>query len=361
MLSALRALSLHILWYLNLLSAFLLMLSYSAPYISPLRSSWLAILALGYPFLLLVNIAWVAFWVYRKKRAVYASLITIVLGCFYIPTLWGFGGGIEAPKGALRLMSFNVRYFNTPMSAKEENWLRSQDEILSYISEQAPTILCAQEFSGKGGASSARADDYLKKIDLPYQHRGGGSSLAIYSRYPLENEATIHFQGSANGAIYADVQLPSKKIRVYAVHLQSTRLGNYAEEVLKKDNLKSLNKKETQEKYYKIEEKLSNAFEMRAAQAAILAEHIAASPYPVIICGDFNDTPLSYSYRLMAQNLKDSFIEKGLGLGTTYAGALPALRIDYILVGKEFDVYNYRRQSQAISDHYALTSDLLLK
>jgi endonuclease/exonuclease/phosphatase family metal-dependent hydrolase len=73
------------------------------------------------------------------------------------------------------------------------------------------------------------------------------------------------------------------------------------------------------------------AFAMRARQAEILREHIAASPHPVIVCGDFNDTPLSYSYRLMSKGLKDSFMEKGWGLGTTYAGALPALRIDYIL------------------------------
>ncbi len=355
---SLRSISFNLLWYVNLLSAFLLMLSYSAPFVSPMQNSWLAMLALGYPFLLLINLFWIGFWFYKKSRAVYGSLLTVVMGCGYISTLFGFGGEGDVPRDALRLMTYNVRYFNSPLSSKEDKWMESQIEILEYIKYQSPDLLFGQEFSGKGRASSNRADEILKSFGLSHQHRGGKSSLAIYSKFPLEKTGVINFEGSVNGAIHADVQLPGRKVRVYSVHLQSTRLGNDANEVLKKDNLKTLNKKETQEKYYRIEEKLSNAFQMRAAQAAILSEHIAASPYPVIVCGDFNDTPLSYSYRLMSKGLKDSFTEKGWGLGTTYAGALPALRIDYILVDKKIVVHTHKRQSAAISDHYALTSDV---
>jgi len=360
MLSALRNISYRLLWYLNLFTAFLLIICYFSPFISPKTFSWTAILALGYPFLLLFNIGWVIFWLYNKSRAVYLSLGTILIGCAYIPTLFGFGGGKDPGKDGIRIMSYNVRYFNTTIYTKEENQLKSQDKILDYISKQNPDILCSQEFSGKGRVSSERADNILRGKGLGYVHRGGISSLAILSRYPLENKGTIHFQGSSNGAIHADALIEGKKIRIYAVHLQSVRLGKYTDEVLKKDNLSTLNKKETQEKYYKIEEKLSNAFEMRAIQAKLLSEHIAASPYPVIICGDFNDTPLSYSYRLMSQNMKDSFVEKGWGLGTTYAGVLPALRIDYILVSNHFDVYKHQIQKSAISDHYAIHSDVRL-
>jgi endonuclease/exonuclease/phosphatase family metal-dependent hydrolase len=358
---SLRSISFNLLWYVNLLSAFLLMLSYSAPFVSPMQNSWLAMLALGYPFLLLINLFWIGFWFYKKSRAVYGSLLTVVMGCGYISTLFGFGGEGDVPRDALRLMTYNVRYFNSPLSSKEDKWMESQIEILEYIKYQSPDLLFGQEFSGKGRASSNRADEILKSFGLSHQHRGGKSSLAIYSKFPLEKTGVIYFEGSANGAIHADVQLPGRKVRVYSVHLQSTRLGNDANEVLKKDNLKTLNKKETQEKYYRIEEKLSNAFQMRAAQAAILSEHIAASPYPVIVCGDFNDTPLSFSYRLMSKGLKDSFTEKGWGLGTTYAGALPALRIDYILVDKKIKIHTHKRQSTAISDHYALTSDVSFK
>ena len=357
---SLKFISLQILWYINLLFVILLLFTYLAAYVSPATFSLPAFLALGYPFLVLINVFWCGFWLYRRSRAVYGSFLAILIGCFNIPYVFGFNSG-EAPKDALRLMSYNVRYFNVT-AANKENWIKDQDKILAYIAKEKPNFLFGQEFSGKGAASTQRATEKLAEMGLSHAHRGGGSSLAIYSRYPLKNKGSINFEGSFNGAIHADVELPNKRvIRLYSVHLQSTRLGKDANEVLKKDNLTSINKKETQEKYYRIESKLSSAFAMRAAQAQVVAEHIALSPYPVIVCGDFNDTPLSYSYRLMSRGLKDSFVENGFGVGATYAGRLPGLRIDYILVGKDFDVYTHKVQRQAISDHYAVLSDVGLK
>jgi len=359
---SLKSISLRILWYINLFFVGLLLLTYTAPYISPATLSLPAFLALGYPFLLLINLFWVGFWLYRKSQAIYPSFLSIFIGCMNIPYVFGFWGVNAMTEGTYRMMSYNVRYFNVTESKNEENWIKNQDKILEYIASEKPEILFGQEFSGKGKASTDRATQKLKSIGLIHHHHGTGSSLAIYSRYPLEKTGSINFEGSFNGAIHADVQIPgNKKIRIYSVHLQSTRLGKDAKEVLKKDNLTTINKKETQEKYYRIESKLSSAFAMRAAQAQVLASHIAASPYPVIICGDFNDTPMSYSYRLMSRKLKDSFVEKGFGLGTTYAGSLPSLRIDYILVGKEFEVYSHKVQSKAISDHYAICSDIGIK
>lgn len=360
---SLKSISLRILWYINLFFVILLIFTYTAPYISPATLSLPAFLALGYPFLLLVNICWVGFWLYRRSRAIYASFLAIAIGAMNIPYIFGFGGSEKVnPAGFFRLMSYNVRYFNVTESKKETDWIKNQDKILNYIAQQQPTILFGQEFSGKGNASITRATEKLAKMGLLYEHRGGESSLAIYSRYLLENRGVINFEGSFNGAVHADVVLPGNKtVRLYCVHLQSTRLGADANELLKKDNITTINKKETQEKYYRIESKLSSAFAMRAAQAQVLAAHIAQSPYPVIVCGDFNDTPLSYSYRLMSKGLQDSFVKKGLGIGATYAGRLPSLRIDYILVDKNFEVYSHQVQRNAISDHYAVMSDVGIK
>ncbi len=350
--------SLRVLWWLNLLSAFLLLLTYLAPYVSPSQTSILAIFALAYPFFLFINVAWMGFWFYHKRRIIYLSLVVILIGIGFLPQVLGFNWNTRAEAG-LRLMSYNVRYFNSTEYSGEKLLIQEQDEFLAYIQKQRPTLLCGQEFSGKGKASSQRADQFLKdSVGLIYQHRGGGSSLAIMSKFPLSNKGSIKFEGSYNGAIHADVELGDQTFRVYSVHLQSTRLGKDAREVLKKENITSLNKKETQEKYYRISSKLTTAFELRAAQAQIIAAHAATSPHPVIICGDFNDTPMSYAYRLLAKGRKDSFIERGWGLGATYAGGLPALRIDYILLDPKFKVFNHQLQSHAISDHRAVVSDV---
>ncbi len=358
--SIFRSISFNILFYLNIFSAILLIACYFAPFISPAKNSWLAILALTYPLLLLLNLCWFLFWLYHRSRAIYLSLIAVLLGYSHIVALIGLSKEGDIPGNSLRIMSYNVRYFNTSLYTKEEKQLKSQLKILEYIQQQQPDILFGQEFSGKGAASSGRADALLENAGLQYRYRGGKSSLAIYSRFPILDKGVLNFQGSANGAIYADISTDKGIIRAYSVHLQSTRLGSDAEEVLKKDNLKNINKKETQEKYYRIEDKLSGAFAMRAMQAEILSEHIASSPYPVVVCGDFNDTPISYTYRLMSIGLQDAFNQKGWGLGSTYAGTLPALRIDYIMADNHFEIHSYKRQQKAISDHYAIQCEISL-
>ena len=94
------------------------------------------------------------------------------------------------------------------------------------------------------------------------------------------------------------------------------------------------------------------AFEKRAKQADLIHASIASSPYPVIVCGDFNDTPASYTRNKIAISLSDAFVESGNGFGRTYIGKFPSFRIDYILYGKEFKSYNFRTIREELSDHY---------
>lgn len=93
---------------------------------------------------------------------------------------------------------------------------------------------------------------------------------------------------------------------------------------------------------------------MRTAQAQQVKEFIAASPYATLIVGDLNDTPLSYTYRQLAKGFKDAFKEKGKGVGITYGGAVPGLRIDYILASKEIDFTSYDCPKVHLSDHYPI-------
>ena len=98
--------------------------------------------------------------------------------------------------------------------------------------------------------------------------------------------------------------------------------------------------------------------QIRAKQAEILTNHIASSPYPVIVCGDFNDIPVSYTYRTLSQNLNDAFEKRGFGFGTTYSGNIPALKIDYILTAKRIKIFNCTILKVPYSDHYPMVSEL---
>jgi endonuclease/exonuclease/phosphatase family metal-dependent hydrolase len=105
--------------------------------------------------------------------------------------------------------------------------------------------------------------------------------------------------------------------------------------------------------YQKVVNKVGGATAMRAEQAEQLRAHILSSPHPVIVCGDFNDTPNSYTYHHIAAGLTDAFEEKGFGLGTTFGGALPMLRIDYLLTDPGIRVHDCRVvRDTEWSDHY---------
>lgn len=343
---------------INFFCAGLLLLVYLAPFIPPTWFYLLAVLALGYPFLVLVNILFVCWWLYQRHRGVYISLLSLGLGFMYLLNLVGLNlGGHYVPDTARTIVSYNVRYFNAPLIADAAKQQHELQTILEDIAYTQPAIFCGQEFSAKTDSETKQVFDYLQnQLKLKHQYRGGGSSLAICSQYPIIKTATLSFEGTYNGAIYADIQLPNKIIRVYNVHLQSTRLGNDAAEVLKKKNITTLNKKDTQVKYKRIGSKLKRAFIERTEQARAIAQNIKDCPHEVVICGDMNDTPMSYAYHTLVKGLKDSFYEKGVGLGSTYAGSLPALRIDYILTSPSINIYTHKVLPKTRSDHYAVVA-----
>ncbi|WMX14723.1 MULTISPECIES: endonuclease/exonuclease/phosphatase family protein [unclassified Aureispira] len=340
----------------NIIVSLLLLCSYLAIWIPPSTFYWFALLANGYPFLLLINLLFAFLWLYRRKRYFYLSLIAIFLGGSHLFNLIGFNWSNTAPsENSVRIMSYNVRYFNATALSDKKKLEQAQQKILRTIEAQAIDIFCGQEFSGKTARYNQTAKQFLEdKMGLTYHFQGGGSSLAIFSKYPILKKGTIDFPNSYNGAIYADLKYHGKTIRVYCFHLQSIGLGSDEHELFDEDNLSTLGQNATQKKYQRINNKLKEAFLQREEQANFIAQHIHNSPYPVLVCGDMNDTPSSYAYGQLAQNLTDAFREKGSGLGSTYAGLLPFLRIDYIFTSPINSVEAFRVVSNTSSDHYPI-------
>ena len=126
-------------------------------------------------------------------------------------------------------------------------------------------------------------------------------------------------------------------------------------------NSKALKDDERLKEIKDISFRLRDAFIKRASQAEIISKHIRNSPYPVVVCGDFNDVPVSYSYRTMKKNLNDSFVEAGKGIGTTYMGKFPSFRIDFIFHSKEIKCLNFDIPNVKLSDHFPVTSKFVLE
>lgn len=345
-----------LLFGLNILLSLFLLFSYLAVWIPPSTFYWFALLANGYPFLLFVNILFALLWLYRRKRYFYLSSAVILLGGTHLLNLVGFNwSGNNASTDTVRVMSYNVRYFNATALSKKKDLEEAQQKILRTIEAQAIDIFCGQEFSGKTATYNQTAKQFLEnKMGLKHHFQGGGSSLAIYSKYPILKKGSIDFPNSYNGAIYADLKYKNKTLRVYCFHLQSIGLGSDEHEIFDEENLSTLGQDATQKKYQRINNKLKEAFLLREEQANFIAQHIQKSPHLVLVCGDMNDTPNSYAYGQLAKNLTDAFQEKGSGFGSTYVGLIPFLRIDYIFTNPSNQVEEFEVVSNSTSDHYPI-------
>ncbi len=340
-----------ILYVINTILAFALMCSYLSQFVDPRYFSWFSFLGLAYPYLLLANLIFAIWWALRLKLKIILPIVAIALGYQQIPTLYQLGGNnqVIAPGEELKVMTFNVRMFNV------FNWLEADDipqGIENLITKEDPDVLLIQEYH------------YLEpriEINFPYAYhefpaRKGGTGQIIYSKYPIINKGFVEYpkpEGvERNGAaLFSDIQWNEKVIRVVNVHLASVGLQDEDYQ-----NLASLNDKNTMElkrDLTKIGGDLKRAFIKRSYQTEALDSLIKASDMPILLAGDFNDPPTSYTYKSLRTELDDSFLAAGDGLERTYnRGPLP-LRIDYILYpGQKMRCVDYKVPKELLSDHY---------
>ena len=353
----------------NIIFAVFLLLSYLSTFISPARVWILAFFGLFYPYILAINIAFIIIWTIKLKRAVFISILTIIAGwnhfTDYIPIRNFFSSSHSEEKvyssEGIRLISYNVRAFNAL------DWVNDpgiKNNIYNLIRSEQPDIICLQEYYTEN--TETHLSDRVNRIfkDTPYHHvhysfisgRNSGYGMATYSRYPLTGKGSIPFSNTSNMAIFTDLVVDSDTFRIYNSHLQSLNFHkrNY-------DFIDSLRFRYDEKQFAEIRDinrRIKNAFIKRSVQVDSLSAHIKASPYPVIVCGDFNDTPVSYTYRKMRSGLKDSFVSSGAGTGNTYLGIFPSFRIDYIFHSPEFETIDFERVKAKLSDHYPIICHL---
>lgn len=344
-----------------------LLISYLSPYISP-ASYWpIAFFGLAYPFLVIVNLLFLFFWLLRRRRKFWIPLIILLTGLPFHRRHFGFRfpSNTPVPDSALTIMSFNSHSFSRYGKNFSEE---KKSGMLRVIREADPDILAIQEFYTRPEGPFDIRDSLLSILDTRHHYIEVVSKndfetrgLAIFSKYPIENRKAVHFSKdrSYNACMYADITVQGQKIRLFNLHLQSIRFQpedyRYLSKV--KDELEP-----DMSSSRRIGGRLKRAFEERAGQAETIARLVNESPYPVIVCGDFNDTPMSYAYQTIRnEGLQSAFGKKGSGYSITYAGAFPNYQIDHILCDKDFfEVLNYRIMKEKLSDHYPISAALKL-
>lgn len=344
------------------------------PYVDTGIYWYVSILGLGFLLLLAFLVLLLLFWVFLRSRIWIFCLVVLLSGsqqigvaiAFYFPKQFH----IPKEEKSLRVMQWNVHNWNQILFENERNFDQyTQPDMIALIKKYNADVLCIEEFFESTNpqklASNIRA---LRVIGYPYHYFSHGDlhdqyyleGIAIFSKYPIINAGEIELgnKSSIKPLAFADITFGKKNIRVIAIHLQSVRFvaQDYSNlSKLKRVNDPSLSGGKT------VLSKLRNGFRKRYDQSIIVNDQIGQSPYPVILCGDFNDVPNSGVYFNIRKNLQDAFLKKGTGIGRTFRFISPTLRIDYIMSSKQFDITQFARLKVPYSDHYPLIADLHFK
>ncbi len=356
-----RKLLYKILLAVNIAAGTSLILSYLSVHINPAVFALPAFFGLAYPYILLVNIILAIIWAVRLRPEALISLVLIVVGFPHFRNYLKMGKQGEDKTGTFKLLSYNVRLFN---QFEGKGTAGSENLILDFLRNQNPDILCLQEFYISGNPrqkeqyfARALGGKYHSHLKVLGSGRNRYYGIATFSRFPVAEKGDVIHPESSSLSIYTDVIIEKDTFRIFNNHLQSFRLKRVERSFLNELTGSSAEREAITE-IRSLYSSLRSGFALRATQARLLKDNIDSSPHPVIVTGDFNDTPVSYSYRRIRKGLNDSFVKSGSGAGFTYRGNYPPNRIDYILYdnaleSRSFDIIRIKH-----SDHYPVIAYL---
>lgn len=361
----------YILFSINILISVLLLMSMLAWTVPSSITNFFAFLGIGYPFILLLNILFFIFWlIARKWKIVLLNIIIFAISWSAITTYSPIHlNSKNTPKDCIKLLTYNVRAFNW-----EENERATTNPMLDYIKSMNADIMCFQEFVIRKENEQRKivSEKQLNKIfsDYPYHSyirlgkNSTGYAIACYSKYPIIKAYRLPlYESNFNGSVAFDVEIKGKKVLLMNNHLASNMITK-EDKRLYSQLRESKDAKVLEEVTMNIKSHLSAAYAKRQKQVDYISDYIenVKSDYDgVIVCGDFNDTPISYAYHKMKGNKIDAFANTGFGPGITYHENKFWFRIDYIMHSQEIESFDTEIGSLKYSDHYPLTSYLRIK
>ena len=338
-------------------------------FFTPTSFIWInGFLGLIAPYLIAIEILLFIIWLIAKPMVSLFPLASLVLGWIICLVLFAWHPGIpfsqKKKDNTLRIISWNVKGFN---GMQENTNLKLRTQEISYsIQKWNPDIVCLQEYNTNEHPNDIANHSVYFTKKLPYyffskdfqtKQKEYYAGCIIFSKYKIIAAERIGFLNQES-LISATILKGDDTIQVFTTHLASYRFKPNDFEAMDESNI--ANTKALTAKLGLIK-KLRNSFIERAVQAEIVQRHVLKSPYPCIITGDFNDVPSSYTYQLIKGNWQDAFLEKGFGIGATYLGISPTLRIDYILANAAWEVKGWESVDENLSDHHMIMADLLLK
>lgn len=342
----------------NLVVFVALICSTFSDHISPERGMFFPYFGLMFPIFFILNLVFLFYWIIRLRKYVILSLVGLLLSWHQFSVYFPMHKQDKpVPKNAIKILSYNIREFNFINHTDD-----SPNPTIQYILKQNADIICLQEFGW------SKNDGYLDREAISKAFKGYPyfkytqigksqwhfSGLAMFSKFPILSSHKINYESAFNASAYYCLKIGDRKVDLINNHLESNKFTSDDIGVYKKvfkdftpDHLEDFNTV--------IIKKMDQAFKCRAAQARVVRSEIDKSEHPLIVVGDFNDSPISYAYHTISQNLNDAFVETGFGPGISYNENRFYFRIDHILHSPSIKAYNCKVDRIRLSDHFPIS------
>lgn len=334
----------------NVATVIIMLMVGFADYINPVSHPLLSCLGMTFPALLIVNMAFLFFWLTFKKRMALIPVAGYVLAYVPIRIYMPVNLPEDMPDGVIKVLSYNVQAYNG-----NSRYDDTSDMIVDYIRDSEADIVCLQE-------DMTRAY-ILQRMDSLYDHRDtvhvgtrNMNVLGIYSRYPILSKERIGYASEGNGSVAFFLDVDGDTVIVINNHLETTHLS-LDDRRMYKSMLKGDVRQDTvREESKKLINRLGESAAIRAPQADAVRKYIADHVgRPIILCGDFNDNPISYARRTVAKGLTDCYVATGRGVGVSYNQSGFYVRIDNLMCSGDFKPYNCKVDNKIdASDHYPI-------
>ena len=353
MIKQLKTFTINLVAGANLATVILMLLSGYSDRLNPAEYPILSCLNLAFPLFLVVNMLFLFFWLTFKWKKAWIPIGGYLLAYLPISLYMPINLHKEAEDGSLKIISYNVCQYGGNYKYEE-----GFDTVYNYLKRQQADIVCLQEDADTWRRFVMQR---YKKIydynDTTIFCNGpqGMNAVGIHTRFPILKKERIYYKSNANGSVAYYLKLDNgDTLLVINNHLEGTHLSNEDRTKYKRMLKGKMERDTAREESAMLIKKLSNSAAKRAPEADIVHEYIENHrQYPIIVCGDFNDSPISYSRRTIAQGLHDCFVESGKGIGLSYNQKGFFVRIDHILCSDHFNPQKCEIDSKMdASDHY---------
>ncbi|MBP5731934.1 MAG: endonuclease/exonuclease/phosphatase family protein [Bacteroidaceae bacterium] len=335
----------------NILVIVMLLLSAFCGHINPHTFGSEVSLGLLFPFLAVATFIFMIAWLIAGSKKWLWSFGALLLCVFKLHTYCPVSMPQPVPKGSIKVVSYNTYGLGYGMKDSA-----AQAQMMDYLRHSDADLLCAQEsnYNLKHKQAVEEAVAHWQYTDSVFSSKSW-NALTIYSKYPILDRHIIHSSSPGHMCVVYRVKIESDTVYVVNCHFISNSIN--PEDKATYQKLVTISDRDiTSEDFLRLGRKVNDAGLRRADQADSLARYLEQlGDKPVIVCGDFNESPLGYVHTRLCRLLNDAYTASGNGPGITYHLNKMYFRLDNILCSRHWRSFGARVDNrQKMSDHYPI-------